>query len=71
MRQQAFLVRVETGHECVTRLPVNKYGGITPSGFRTVRTMMGSGLRYALNLEAFGSGSGLLDAISKYQHGTL
>jgi len=66
MKYQTFLVKTENEKEAVMRLPVNVHGGITPKGFKIVRSRFNDGLRYALNLEAFSSGRDLAAAVTKY-----
>jgi hypothetical protein len=74
MKNQTFLIRADNGRECVMRLPVDKYGGITAKGFKVTQarfydgaTNTTHGLQYALNLEAFSTSDALLEAIIKYK----
>lgn len=77
-KQGVFLIRADSGRECVMRLPVGKYGGITTKAYQIIRrrfyecaTDTQHGLKYALNLEAFSNGRDLAEAISKYNNGVL
>jgi hypothetical protein len=72
-KQSVFLIRADNDRECVMKLPVNRYGGITSKGFAQVRsrfydgtTATQHGLKYALNLEAFSSGHNIAKAIEQY-----
>lgn len=70
---KTFLIRADNDRECIMRLPVNRYGGITHKGFTIIHNRFYDGatgtthsLKYALNLEAFSNGHDLSDAIKKY-----
>jgi 3-deoxy-D-arabino-heptulosonate 7-phosphate (DAHP) synthase len=77
-RLQTFLVRADNDRECVMRLPVDRYGGITLNGYKAIRrrfcdgsTDIEHGLKYAINLEAFNSGHNIAAAIEKYYQNTI
>lgn len=77
-RQKVFLIRAELGRtgalkECVMRLPVDRYNGITHKGMQMVRdrffdgtTQMQGSLRYAVCLEAYSDGHSIAEAIKNY-----
>ena len=63
----------DSGREAVMRLPVDRYGGITPKGYTTIRARFYDGaeqkqhgLKYAVCLEAFSTGKDLQEAIKSY-----
>ena len=69
-----FLIKADNGKEALMRLPVNAHGGITPKGFSLVRARfydgimkVNHGLKYALNLEAYGSADSLISALQDYK----
>jgi len=66
MKTQTFLIRADNGKEAVFRLPVGKYGSLTPTAFKTVRTRLNGGMKYALNLEALSNGRDIQEAIRRY-----
>ena len=66
-----FLIRADNDAEAIMRLPVNRYGSITPKGTTAIRNRFFDGstshyARYVLNLEAFSTGQNLKDAIDSY-----
>lgn len=72
-KTKVFLIKSDHGKECVMRLPVGKYGGITTRGMKMVSDRFFDGatntphwLKYALGLESFSSGKTLIEAIEKY-----
>ncbi len=77
--QKVFLIRAELGRtgtlkECVMRLPVDRYSGITSKGHQMIAQRFFDGTtqtpgryKYALNLEAFSNGADLGKAIESYQ----
>jgi len=71
-----FMIKAGNGKEAVMRLPVNRHGGITPKGFKmacarfydtTNTDPRHNSLKYALNLEAYGSAQALMGALANYQ----
>jgi len=63
----------QKGKEAVMRLPVGKYGRITPKGLKNVDRRFFDGatgtydrLAYALNIEAYSNGRELKEAIERY-----
>lgn len=76
--QKLFLVKAANGREATVRLPVGRYGGITPKGFKAIRERLGNGperdgggLRYALCLEAFHSAADLTAALESYKRNVI
>lgn len=73
-QQKVFLIKTDHNRECVMRLPVNTYGGITTKGFKIVRdrfydaaTDTRHTTRYALCLEAYSSADDLIRALGDYK----
>lgn len=69
-----FMIKAGNGKEAVMRLPVNRFGGITPRGFKMVQDRFSNrdtgdiqGLKYALNLESYGSAEALMGALENYR----
>lgn len=72
-KTQTFLIKTNQGKECVIRLPINQYGGITRRGFDIIGKRFFDGitgkrgqLKYVLNLEAYSNGEDLSKALEKY-----
>lgn len=78
MKIQTFLIKTTKKKEAVMRLPVGRYGVITPKGFDIIANRFYDGitntrgcLEYALNLEAYSNASDLVEALTKYQKNIL
>lgn len=73
-----FLIKANNDKETIMRLPVGRYGAITPKALKMIRSRFYDGstdtqhsMKYALNLEAFSSADTLSQALKNYQKNVL
>lgn len=77
--KKLFLIKAEIGRsgeikECIMRLPVDQYGGITSKGHREIAQRFFDGatstpgqMKYALCLEVYSNAKDLMGALENYQ----
>ena len=82
-KEKVFLIKAELGRtgtmrECVMRLPVGRYGGITTKGMHAIAERFFDGttqtpgtMRYALCLEAFSTADELTKALENYKKNVI